>query len=118
VLGDQLVRACLVDQRLGSTRGSGRSLPGGAAGGQPRLILLVRKGSAELPHADEPAERRPAPFLIDLESTLGQVTLVGRPGTLDGRPLGWTRGLTSPGSDPTTWVNWRVDPETARSTHR
>jgi hypothetical protein len=61
------------------------------------LLDLPRAPAAVTPPAD------PAPFLVDLPSPLGRVTLVAPPGTLDGRPLAWTRGPVPPGSDPPAW---------------
>lgn len=43
------------------------------------------------------------PYCMDLESPLGDVRTVRPPGTLDGRPLGWSAGPPLPGSDPPYW---------------
>ncbi len=53
-------------------------------------------------YAGEPvaAER----YCVDLASPLGDVRAARPPGTLDGRPLGWTAGPPLPGSAPPYWV--------------
>jgi crotonobetainyl-CoA:carnitine CoA-transferase CaiB-like acyl-CoA transferase len=53
--------------------------------------------------AGDPATA-PNRFLIDLPSPLGSVTLVRPPGTLDGRPLAWTRGPEPIGASPPAWL--------------
>jgi hypothetical protein len=61
------------------------------------LLDLPRTPAAAAPSTD------PAPFLVDLASPMGRVTVVAPPGTLDGEPLTWTRGPVPPGSDPPAW---------------
>lgn len=45
----------------------------------------------------------PAPFLEQLDSPLGTVTVVGPPGRLDGQPLRWARGPVALGADAPVW---------------
>jgi hypothetical protein len=56
------------------------------------------------PHTQDGALADPAPFLVELASPLGAVTLVAPPGRLDDRPLRWARGPVPLGSDPAAWA--------------
>jgi hypothetical protein len=74
--------------------------PGHARLSLARTAAWLLAGPRAAPHGEPPD---PAPFLVDLPSPFGTVTVVAPPGRLDGRPLTWARGPVAAGDDPPRW---------------
>jgi CoA-transferase family III len=79
----------------------GRTLHARFALARTAAWLLDLPRVTQIPQPAVPLD--PAPFLIDLPSPEGLVTLVAPPGELDGRPLRWSRGPEPIGSSAAAW---------------
>jgi len=82
-----------------------RALDGHAAHAQ---LALTRTADWIIGHPAEgsspAAEANPAPYLLEVSSPSGPLRCLAPPGSLDGRPLAWPRGVPTPGDHPPAWA--------------
>lgn len=61
--------------------------------------IMARPAPASLPAV----EADPEPHLVEVASPAGALRCLAPPGSLDGTPLRWPRGVSAPGADPPRW---------------
>lgn len=70
-------------------------------------LALTRTAAWIIDHPAEgnlpAAEADPAPYLVEVSSAFGSLRCLAPPGSLDGTPLAWPRGVPIPGTDPPGW---------------